>query len=168
MRLLVASFCIVFTLVCSADTGTKPDKTTVAKPQVSETPSYPDSLPAPAEIYADYTPRFITRLLPNESMLMLDTADGVVYTAQQSRSTLNVWRQYSLTKIAVDLKKQPVEIRSATMKNKIIYGRFTMKDRGDIILFIDTLTGRVWGCRHDEGVLDMWKCYDPHGKSGNI
>lgn len=113
----------------------------------------------------DYQPRYVSFFLPNETFLMVDTAKGLVYTARQSRSTLNVWRQYNLHTVARELDKEPrIAVDSPTLADAIIHGRYVVRHRGDIIFFIDTLTGRTWGARHREGVLDTWKCYDPRGQ----
>jgi hypothetical protein len=159
---------VIFSIVlsiyaCSAVAGT--NGTMVTEIDVQEARHTAIAPGARPGTITEYSPRFISLFLPNETYLIVDTAKGIAYTARQSRSTLNVWRRYNLTTVAQELNKDTlIATDSPVLATSIVHGRYSVRHRGDILFFMDTLTGRTWGARHREGVLDTWKCYDLRGE----
>jgi hypothetical protein len=41
-----------------------------------------------------------------------------------------------------------------------------MRAFSEFVMFLDTLTGRMWTCRHAKGILDVWKCMDMPAPGG--
>jgi len=106
-----------------------------------------------------YDARYITINLGNGIVVFFDTVDGILNTAMVSKTGFNTWRVYDINKIAKKSGKTDVEINKI-FKNKNIHGRYKINLINGKLTVTDSLSGRIWTCRHSNGVCDIWKVYD--------
>jgi len=106
-----------------------------------------------------YDARYITINLGNGIVAFFDTVDGILNTAMVSKTGFNTWRVYDIRKIAKKSGKTDVEINKI-FKNKNIHGRYKINLINGKLTIIDSLSGRIWTCRHSNGICDIWKVYD--------
>lgn len=104
-----------------------------------------------------YTPRYVFHQLDTETIAVLDTAEGKVWTALLTQYGFKAWRAYDLNAIAKE-RNMPDVGAPAGLGQRLVYGRYTVRLFPTFITFFDTLTGRMWTCRHSKGVLDVWRC----------
>ncbi len=107
----------------------------------------------------DYRPRYVQTDFDGSTVSFLDTATGRVVFGQRFSSGIDTWRAYDLNKIAKKKGMFPLSL-DKTYENRLVNQRYEMSAVGPTVIFLDTLTGRVWTCRHSKGLLDTWKCYD--------
>jgi|GEM_PF-1391002 len=93
---------------------------------------------------------------------VFDSATGIIWLGQQAKNSYDTWRRYELTKIATQ-RKLPAAVVAVAFSNTLVYGRYTVHAQTGTLVFLDTLSGRVWTCRHSKGLLDVWKCFDAVG-----
>ena len=131
----------------TARTKSKARKTTVARTPTELAP------------IVDYRPRYVQIDFDGSTVSFLDTATGRVVFGQRFSSGIDTWRAYDLNKIAKKKGMFPLSL-DKSYENRLVNQRYTMSTVGPNVIFLDTLTGRVWTCRHSKGLLDTWKCYD--------
>lgn len=96
----------------------------------------------------------------NKKVVMLfDTATGILNTALISKTGLSAWRVYDVNKIAKKYGKEEIK-PDKYFDNKDVHDRYKIKLISNKLVIVDTLTGRIWYCRHSNGVCDIWKVYD--------
>jgi hypothetical protein len=107
----------------------------------------------------DYTPRYRCVYL-GETRLFIDSARGTIRTAIRAAHGLERWRTYELREMAAGRDDTENTIPKSS---RAIHGRFALAgtDAEGNMLFLDTLTGYIWSCRHSEGRLELWKRYGP-------
>jgi hypothetical protein len=110
----------------------------------------------------NYTPRYDAHAL-GETRLIVDSVNGTIYTAIRSANSLDRWRTYDLRKMAAARDDDEATIPKSP---RPIHGRFRLESAASlagasspVLMFMDTLTGIVWTCRHSEGRLEIWKRY---------
>jgi hypothetical protein len=108
----------------------------------------------------EYDQRYVLLGIDGETLGIFDTATGIILLGQQAKFSFDTWRRYDLPKIAEQkcrLAPAPIPV---AFSNVLVHGRYGINVRAGILVFLDTLTGRVWTCRHSKGLLDVWKCRD--------
>ena len=103
--------------------------------------------------------RYVMLQLDNETIAVLDTADGLVWTALIAQYSFKTWRAYDLNGIAKE-RKMPDSPAPPALAQRAVHARYTVRVFSGFVSFFDTLTGRIWTCRHSKGILDMWKCHN--------
>jgi len=116
--------------------------------------------PAEPRPLIQYDQRYQLIGIDAETLAIFDSATGVIWLGQQAKYSFDTWRRYELTKIAEQQRKLPAAAVPVAFSNTMVYGRYTLNVRGGTLVFLDTLSGRVWSCRQSKGLLDVWKCFD--------
>ncbi|RLD09265.1 MAG: hypothetical protein DRI44_08865 [Chlamydiae bacterium] len=106
-----------------------------------------------------YDARYVTINLGKGVVVFFDTVEGILNTALVSKTGFDTWRVYDIKKIAEKNGKVKIEI-SKIFQNKNIHGRYKVNLINGKLTITDTLTGRIWTCRHSNGICDIWKVYD--------
>ncbi len=115
--------------------------------------------PAEPRPLIQYDQRYQLVGIDATTLAIFDSATGIIWLGQQAKYSFDTWRRYELTKIA-DQRKLPAPVVSTAFSNTLVYGRYTVHAQNGALVFLDTLSGRVWSCRHSKGLLDVWKCFD--------
>jgi hypothetical protein len=124
-----------------------------------------DAAPAPPtepRPLIQYDQRYQLTVIDTETLAIFDSATGIIWLGQQAKYSFDTWRRYDLTKLAAQ-RKMPAPIVPAAFSNTMVYGRYTLRAQPGVLVFLDTLSGRVWSCRQSKGLLDVWKCFDAAG-----
>jgi CRISPR/Cas system-associated endonuclease Cas3-HD len=106
-----------------------------------------------------YDARYVTVNLGKGVVAFFDTVEGILNTALVSKTGFDTWRVYDVKKIADKKGKTKIEI-DKIFQNKKIHRRYKLNLINGKLTITDTLTGRVWTCRHSNGICDIWKVYD--------
>jgi len=106
-----------------------------------------------------YDARYVTINLGKGVVVFFDTVEGILNTALVSKTGFDTWRVYDIKKIAEKSGKAEIEI-SKIFQDKNIHGRYKINLINGKLTITDTLTGRIWTCRHSNGICDVWKVYD--------
>ena len=106
-----------------------------------------------------YDERYVTIYIGNEVVIFFDTAEGMLNTSLVSKTSFDTWRVYDIHKIAKKKGMAEIEI-DKVFQNKQIHGRYKVKLISGKLAITDSLTGRIWSCRHSSGICDIWKVYD--------
>jgi len=106
-----------------------------------------------------YDERYVTIYIGSNVVIFFDTAEGILNTALVSKTSFDTWRIYDIHKISKKKGMAEIEI-DKVFQNKQIHGRYKVKLILDKLVIIDSLTGRVWTCRHSSGICDIWKVYN--------
>ncbi len=120
-------------------------------------PPAPTSAAPPAPVL-QYNQRYVMHQLDNETIAVLDTSEGKVWTALIAQYGFKTWRAYDLNAIAKE-RNMPDTAPPAVLARRAVHSRYNLRTFSGFISLFDTLTGRVWSCRHSKGILDMWKCH---------
>lgn len=115
------------------------------------------SVPSSAPVL-QYNQRYVLQQLDNDTIVVLDTAEGKVWTGLMAQYGFKTWRFYDLHAVATE-RKVPETAPPAVFAQRTVHARYTVHVFAGFVAFVDTLTGRVWTCRHSKGILDMWKCH---------
>ena len=115
-----------------------------------------ESVPKPI---IQYDVRYVTIYIGNEVVIFFDTAEGMLNTALVSKNSFDTWRAYDINKISQKSGKPKIEI-DKVFQNRKIHGRYTVRLISGKLVITDSLTGRIWSCRHSSGICDIWKVYD--------
>jgi hypothetical protein len=119
-----------------------------------------ESVPKPI---IQYDARYVTIYIGNDVVIFFDTAEGMLNTALVSKNSFDTWRVYDIKKISQKSGKPEIEIEKI-FQNKIIHGRYKVRLISGKLVITDSLTGRIWSCRHSSGICDIWKVYDFRGE----
>ena len=106
-----------------------------------------------------YDARYVTINLGKGVVAFFDTVEGLLNTALVSKTGFDTWRVYDVTKIADKKGKTKIEV-DKIFQNKKIHRRYKLNLVNGKLTITDTLTGRIWTCRHSNGICDIWKVYD--------
>ena len=115
-----------------------------------------ESVPKPI---IQYDARYVTIYIGNEVVIFFDTAEGMLNTALVSKTSFDTWRVYDIHKISKKKGMAKIEI-DKIFQNRKIHGRYKINLIAGKLTITDTLTGRIWTCRHSSGICDIWKVYD--------
>lgn len=113
--------------------------------------------PPPAPLL-QYNQRYVMHQLDNDTIAVLDTAEGKVWTALIAQYGFKTWRVYDLNAVAKE--RNLADTPPAAFARLAVHARYNVRVFPGFVSFFDTLTGRVWTCRHSKGILDMWKCHN--------
>jgi len=106
-----------------------------------------------------YDTRYTIITSGKKVVMLFDTVTGMLNTALISKTGLSAWRIYNINKIAKKYGKETIKV-DKYFQNRNVHDRYKIKQISDKLVIVDTLTGRVWCCRHSNGVCDIWKVYD--------
>ena len=106
-----------------------------------------------------YDERYVTIYIGSDVVVFFDTAEGMLNTALVSKTSFDTWRVYDIHKISKKKGMAEIEI-DKVFQNKQIYGRYKVRLISGKLVITDSLTGRIWSCRHSSGICDIWKVYD--------
>jgi len=106
-----------------------------------------------------YDKRYAPINLGKGIIAFFDTVEGILNTALVSKTGFDTWRVYDIKKIAEKNGKTKIEV-DKIFQNRNIHGRYKLNLINGKVTITDTLTGRIWTCRHSNGICDIWKVYD--------
>lgn len=141
--------CLLVVVVIAAAAPLKNTKSDTSKPDV----------PQPV---IQYDQRYIMRTVGSSNRIIFDTATGKIWCARKAKIGLDRWKVYDLNAVAEEKGGFKTEVKSP-LNTRELHGRYiigSIEDRGSVLIFLDTLTGRTWSCRQGDGILDIWKIYD--------
>ena len=115
-----------------------------------------ESVPKPI---IQYDARYVTINIGNGVVIFFDTAEGMLNTALASKTSFDTWRVYDIHKISKKKGMAEIDI-DKIFQNRKIHGRYKINLISGKLVITDSLTGRIWTCRHSSGICDIWKVYD--------
>jgi len=115
-----------------------------------------ESVPKPI---IQYDARYVTINLGNKVVMLFDTVEGILNTALVSKGGFDTWRVYDIQKIAKKKGMSEIEV-AKIFQNKNIHGRYKVNLISGKLVITDSLSGRIWTCRHSNGICDIWKIND--------